>query len=196
MAKESVDLLSSIQQPKTVWEKIFDWIFSVGRYLVVFVEALVLIAFISRFGMDRVRNDLDKKITSSVRTLEFYEETGKTDTVITSYYIQEGAQTLIENQHKYSILLNDINDIFDGKASVASLSVQEDTVNITASTASVDELKVIEDAFRESSFFSNVSVDLNVRSGQNDIGVSFGITAVISPDRYVGNFISAQDPQQ
>ena len=49
--------------PKEVWEKgivgqLLVWILSVGRYVVVFTELVVISAFLYRFGLDRMLTDL------------------------------------------------------------------------------------------------------------------------------------------
>lgn len=64
MSARSVDLNLL---PKEVWEKgilgqVLHWALSVGRYVVVFTELIVIGAFLYRFGLDRKLTELNASI--------------------------------------------------------------------------------------------------------------------------------------
>jgi len=46
---DSINLLQPLEAPEDAFAKIYDWILSVGRYLLVIVEIGVLAVFFSRF---------------------------------------------------------------------------------------------------------------------------------------------------
>ncbi len=55
-----LDLLKPQSNPEQVFVKLIHWLLSIGRYIFIFVEAVVLIAFAARFKLD---SDLyDKKV--------------------------------------------------------------------------------------------------------------------------------------
>jgi Tfp pilus assembly protein PilN len=52
--------------------KITTWALSVGRYLVIFTELVVIISFLSRFQLDRQVTDLNSEIVKEQRIIESY----------------------------------------------------------------------------------------------------------------------------
>src|SRR3990167_2341698 len=48
----NLDLLKPQSNPEKITVKVFRWLLSTGRYIFIFVEAIVLIAFILRFKLD------------------------------------------------------------------------------------------------------------------------------------------------
>lgn len=65
----SINFLKPVLEPKDIWEKSYDWVMSIGRYVLVAVEIVVLVAFFARFTMDRQRNDLDDDIKSKIENI-------------------------------------------------------------------------------------------------------------------------------
>lgn len=53
-----LDLLKPQSNPEKIFVKLIRWLLSTGRYIFIFVEAIVLIAFVSRFKLD---SDLSTK---------------------------------------------------------------------------------------------------------------------------------------
>lgn len=52
--------------------KITTWALSVGRYLVIFTELVVIVSFLSRFQLDRQVTDLNTEIVKQQRIIESY----------------------------------------------------------------------------------------------------------------------------
>lgn len=62
MADRDVSLLPKQGFGDTLWGKLMNWVLSVGRYIVIFTELIVIGAFISRFWLDRKNSDLSEEI--------------------------------------------------------------------------------------------------------------------------------------
>lgn len=64
--KLSIDLLRPQSEPQKIVVRLIRWVLSSGRYLIVFVEILVLAAFVSRFKLDsdisETQDEIDSKI--------------------------------------------------------------------------------------------------------------------------------------
>lgn len=65
-----LDLLKPQSNPEKLLVKLIRWLLSTGRYLLIFVEALVLIAFISRFKFDADLADKKEAIESQIAYIE------------------------------------------------------------------------------------------------------------------------------
>ena len=58
----------------TPFGKLLKWALSVGRYIVIFTELVVILSFITRFSLDRQVTDLNEKINQSKIIIESYGE--------------------------------------------------------------------------------------------------------------------------
>ena len=65
-----LDLLKSQSNPEKIITRLLRWLLSTGRFIFVFVEALVLIVFISRFKLDE---DLTNKKDAVDRQIPYIE---------------------------------------------------------------------------------------------------------------------------
>lgn len=74
MAKGEISLLPKHGLEGTIFGKFFDWVFSVGRYIIVFTELIVIGAFLSRFWLDRRNTDLTEEIRQQRAILESTQE--------------------------------------------------------------------------------------------------------------------------
>ncbi len=76
MPKKEISLLPEKNIARVIGGKFVNWVLSVGRYIVIFTELIVIGAFLSRFWLDRKNSDLSEKIRqqkailSSTQTFE------------------------------------------------------------------------------------------------------------------------------
>jgi len=70
MAKKDISLLPREGLEGTPLGRLIDWLLSVGRYIVVFTELIVIGAFLSRFWLDRKNSDLSEEIRQEKMILE------------------------------------------------------------------------------------------------------------------------------
>ncbi|MFH1561317.1 MAG: hypothetical protein ABID04_01925 [Patescibacteria group bacterium] len=62
MARKEISLLPQEGLAGTYLGRIFNWLSSVGRYIIIFTELIVVGAFLSRFWLDRTNSDLSAEI--------------------------------------------------------------------------------------------------------------------------------------
>lgn len=62
VAKKEISLLPEEENPNALSAKIILWVTTVGRFIIVFTELIVISAFISRFWLDRKNADLSEVI--------------------------------------------------------------------------------------------------------------------------------------
>ncbi len=62
MAEREISLLPKEKWEGTVIGRLMNWVFSVGRYIIIFTELIVVGAFISRFWLDRTNSDLSEEV--------------------------------------------------------------------------------------------------------------------------------------
>jgi hypothetical protein len=60
LASKEISLLPQDENPNSIGARILRWSTGVGRYVMVFTELIVILAFISRFWLDRKNSDLSE----------------------------------------------------------------------------------------------------------------------------------------
>src|SRR3972149_8842018 len=58
-----INLLGSSDLEHTPWGRLVSWATTYGRYIMITTEIVVLLAFISRFSLDRKNTDLTEELT-------------------------------------------------------------------------------------------------------------------------------------
>jgi hypothetical protein len=62
MPKKEINLLPKEEFEKKPLGKFLVWALSIGRYIVIFTELIVILAFLSRFKLDRDLADLNQSV--------------------------------------------------------------------------------------------------------------------------------------
>lgn len=72
--KLNIDLLKPQSEPQKIPVRLLKWILSAGRYLIVFVEIVVLAAFVSRFKLDNDITETGEEIEGKIPFLQSLKE--------------------------------------------------------------------------------------------------------------------------
>lgn len=68
----TVNLLSADAFSESIFGKVLMWALSIGRYIVVFTELIVILSFLSRFKLDRDLTDLNSQINQQLLVIDSY----------------------------------------------------------------------------------------------------------------------------
>ncbi len=60
--KSTIELLPQENWEKGTFGRLLKWALTVGRYIVIITELIVILAFLSRFKFDRDLTDLNEKV--------------------------------------------------------------------------------------------------------------------------------------
>lgn len=77
MPKQEINLLPREEFEKRTIGRFLTWALSVGRYIIIFTELIVILAFLSRFKLDRDLTDLNQSIREKqavITTASKFEE--------------------------------------------------------------------------------------------------------------------------
>lgn len=178
--KKEISLLPNEENLNTFSARFFRWVTSVGRVVIVFVELIVIGAFLSRFSLDRKNSDLSETLRQQKAIL------GSTQEFEKDYLSLQERLKFIKNfyktEPKYVESLNSlIQSIPDGiyfeninfksdektsviTAGVESFSYQEDAIidfivnlKLNPDIGSVNVQK-IEKKTKDSKFYLNLSL--------------------------------------
>ena len=176
MAKElpkALNLLDPAEKPTSAWDKIYVWVFSIGRYIIIGVEMIVLLAFASRFVLDRRNNDLKESLDVKVRILqdqkEIESELRRVQSILNNFSDMIDCQKLISP--KLTDILDDIPDEFE----IDSISVTQSSVNFSGLAPSYEVIKTLEEDLREDPDYGEVSVEISKGDVDSDDEGTFRI---------------------
>ena len=67
--RKFINLLNPVYSPNEGFVKVYEWLTSVGKYMLIVVEIVALAVFMSRFILDKENNDLTEEINSKISVL-------------------------------------------------------------------------------------------------------------------------------
>lgn len=173
-----LDLLHPQSNPEKIPVKLLRWLLSSGRLIFIFVEAIVLIAFLARFKLDAdiasKKEEIDQKVPF-IQSLKAYEtiirQTQLKITTLETFYSQDP---------NYTKLLDQIaqNTPLGVKLSNLSLTKDVSKINIQLSAQAQTNTDLIGfiSALKKDSNFSSVNLS-NITLDQNIINFTVTATA-------------------
>lgn len=178
MSKElpkSINLLDPVNPPEDVWSKMYDWVFKVGRYLLVFVQLIVLSVFFARFVLDQQNNDLTEEINDKVNILST-ESLRKDELRYRNVHmILSDIRKLKENQVLNSQEVSSVLDGFSKDLSLVSFSFSNGRVNLQLISEDFEKIKVYENSLKSNPKYTDVGLTL-VKSGDEDANIEFSVS--------------------
>jgi len=171
--KISINLLPEDPFFQTLVGRTLRWILSIGRYLVVFTELVVIVSFATRFTLDRKITDLNRSILQKVAIIESYGDLEEKFTQAQEKTNQYAELTKQQNLTETFALLSDITP---SEVSVEKLSITQDKVIVSGESTSQEAFNSLVNNLQLSPYFTNIKVD-KVAVGSNGFGYSFQFQA-------------------
>jgi len=172
----TINLLAEDSNVNSPWNRIMVWITTYGRYIMITTELIVLLAFASRFSLDRKLSDLKENITQKQEILEVNVDL---EQEIRSTQDKISAVKLLMNQQPVPIeTLLATYTLLPVGTYLEKLTI--DKVKMTANVTSDSS-----DSFTR--FLSNFSSTTKLRNvevgkvGKHPAGIQFSLSATIPP---------------
>lgn len=127
--KLRLDLLKPQSSPERIPVKVLRWLLSTGRYIFIFVEGLVLIAFILRFKLDA---DLASKKEAIEQQIPYIESLKPYEILIRQTQLK--LQTLTasnQNLADYALILKEIASQTPSGVKIISLSLDKNVGKVS-----------------------------------------------------------------
>ncbi|EKD85105.1 MAG: hypothetical protein ACD_38C00085G0004 [uncultured bacterium] len=123
----NLDLLKPQSNPEKIPVKLFRWLLSSGRFIFIFVEALVLIAFGARFKLDA---DIASKKEAIEQQIPYIESLSSYEIAIRQTQLKLSTINNIKNgSPDWSILLKKIADQTPASVKITNISIEKDLGN-------------------------------------------------------------------
>lgn len=156
----NLDLLKPQSNPEKTLVKLLRWLLSTGRYIFIFVEAIVLIAFITRFKLDE---DISSKNESIAAQIPYIESLRPIEVLIRQTQLKlSSIDSISRSSPDYVQILKKISDQTPPGVKVSNLNIETNsdivTVHLTASAQGNNDLSVLVSGLKQDADFSNVNI--------------------------------------
>jgi Tfp pilus assembly protein PilN len=157
----------------TILGKSLKWALSVGRYIVIFTELIVILSFVTRFSLDRQVTDLNSAIEQKKTVIQSFG-TLENDVRTTQDKIDNYLQ--IEQQTNIAEIFPALTEITPRTITLNQLIIKPGEISFNGLSNSQDALNTLITNIQLSPNFTNVSVN-KIESSKDEAGLEFAIQA-------------------
>lgn len=154
--------------------KTLRWALSVGRYLVIFTELVVIVSFATRFTLDRQVTDLNDAIGQRQRLIESYG-TLESDFRVVQAKIDTYKQ--IEQQGNIVEIFPKISEVIPDGVKFQELTIFPDKLSFSGLALSQNTLNTLITNMQLSKSLFNVKVEKIESAGESSPGYIFSMSA-------------------
>lgn len=154
--------------------KILRWALSIGRYIVIFTELIVILSFVTRFSLDRQITDLNEAINQKEVIIKSY---GDLETNVREVQEKIFQYQQIDQQADIIEVFPKLSKITPSSIEFNNLIVQPGKINFAGTAFSNDTLSLFINNIQLSQDFTNVAIGQIETGDRNDPGFHFRITA-------------------
>jgi len=157
--------------------KILRWALSVGRYIVIFTEIIVIISFVSRFTLDRQITDLNNSINQKKNVVESFGELENTIRN-TQKVIEQYKQ--VEQTTEILTIFPALTEVTPPGVTLRQLTIQPNRISITGATFNQESLNTLINNITLSTTFRDVEVSKIESDEEEDASFVFVINASVN----------------
>lgn len=177
----NLDLLKPQNEPQKLLTQAFRWILSSGRFLIVFVEILVLVTFVLRFKFDA---DIAATKEAIEEQIPFIESIKSDEDLIRSTQFQIATiHSINQDNMPYHLILQKIASQTPNGVTLRSITMQKQTgrveIKLSGITTSNANLTGLLASLKKEPFFRDINL-ISTNFEQNVI--NFSITGIVSQE--------------
>lgn len=162
--------------PREDWEKgplgkILKWVLSVGRHIIIMTELVVILAFLSRFKLDRDLTDLGEKIKQKQAIVESSSSFEKNFRFLQKRLIK--IEELRKDQLKADEILSELSSLIPVDVYLANFTIEGKQVSLSATVLSEAGLATFLRNLRNSPRFEKFILSQVSSEADREIGIKF-----------------------
>lgn len=171
-----INLLGNQDLEHTPWGRLVSWATTYGRYIMISTEIVVLLAFISRFSLDRKNTDLTEELTQKQAiiqaNLEFEQDIKSLQSSLST------VKKLITDQPKFVELVRVTESLLPPDVYLTSLDLTQTKITIAATAGTNQGFAQFMSNLQATKLIQNV-VFSDIRR-KPSTGIEFQLTADIA----------------
>jgi len=179
-AKKQINLFPKKAFSKSSAGKFLRWSLTYGRYIIIATEIIVLLAFISRFKLDRDLNDLREEIAQKQAIVQANRDFEIEFRIIQNRLLQIAD---LANEQTYILtLLEHIEALTPQEIFFKSLLIDEKQVTFSSYSVSPKGLTLFVNNIRRSNFFGAVTIQNLKQTEEGNIDFTLSATLIDNND--------------
>jgi Tfp pilus assembly protein PilN len=171
-----VNLLPKDPFLNTPLGKLLQWALSVGRYLVIFTELVVIVSFASRFTIDRQITDLNTAILQKQIIIQSH---GELEQNVRSAQKKIDSYLQIEQQENVTEVFPILTAVTPQDVTLSDLEMRPGRVTLTGTTPSNLSLGIFLNNLQVSGRFNDVTVERLGTAKETNAGLGFKVDATV-----------------
>lgn len=173
--KITINLLTQDRFSSSLLGKIMLWALSIGRYIVIFTELIVILSFLSRFKLDRELTDLNESINQQQSIIQSYG-----DLEIRVKQIQAKLEVIRQNQAQISpvAFLEVLSKVMPEDVDLEEMTIDTDSAELKARALSTSGFIGFIKALYDDPLIDGISLD-EITSEDQGLTIEFILTADI-----------------
>jgi hypothetical protein len=172
---KSINFMEPVTRPTDIWANAYEWVFQVGKYMLIVVEVIALGVFIARFVVDEQNNDLTRDINDQVTILSGGSWKQDSLTFENIQNLLGDVERIEQGQKRNSVQINEIRNGIPYGLKVESFSFNNGRVSLSLQTTDFQSFKDYESAIKNNPQYNQVSFSTTKDGSVFDIRVSFVI---------------------
>jgi hypothetical protein len=172
---KSINFMEPVTRPTDIWANAYEWMFQVGKYMLIVVEVIALGVFIARFVVDEQNNDLTRDINDQVTILSGGSWKQDSLTFENIQNLLGDVERIEQGQKRNSVQINEIRNGIPYGLKVESFSFNNGRVSLSLQTTDFQSFKDYESAIKNNPQYNQVSFSTTKDGSVFDIRVSFVI---------------------
>jgi len=169
--KTTVEFIPQEEWEKTSFGKFLKWVLTVGRYIVIITELIVILAFLSRFKLDRDLTDFNEKVKQQQAIINASAQFEKE-----FRFLQKRLSTiegLRKTQLETDQILTELGDITPVDVYLDNFTVAEKQVSLSAKALSEAGLATFLNNLKASPKFTKLIISNVSSEMEKGVGISF-----------------------
>ncbi len=155
-----LNLLKPQSNPEKIFVKLVKWLLSTGRYIFIFVEGVVLLAFITRFKFDA---DIASKKEAIDQQIPYIESLKPYEVLIRQTQLKLSTVDTVKNSApNFSEILKKIADQTPAGVKIISINLQKNvsqiTIQLSGQSQTNNDLTVFTSGLNQDQSFSDVNI--------------------------------------
>ena len=185
------NLLKPVEQPKTTWDEVYEWILKQARLFIIFSIITIFSIFVSKIFLDTVQKNKLQEINLIKKELSFLEveEAG----ILNIQNKVKAYELIWEKSSNYGSVLNQLNELSDKFNDEISIQINKNTLSLNGSET-LNNLQKFESELKGSDIFSDV-LTRNLSQDEKDLEKSvgnFSFLGLIKPEFLFRSFVEKE----
>jgi len=169
--KTAIEFLPQEEWEKGTWGKILKWTLTVGRHVVIFTELIVILAFLSRFKLDRDLTDLGEKVKQQQAIITSWSTFEKEFRFLNKRL--QAIEELKKNQIEAALVLDELASLTPLDIVIFDFSVFNKQLSLAASAFSEGGLETFLRNLKNSPKFKDIKLTQISLNQEKEVGIKF-----------------------